>query len=354
MTGDDPRRSTPAGADLPPRTIGGPWFEDFHRGLAFEAPGVTVTDAHAAWHQALFGDRLRLPLDHHASKAVTGAATALVHPLLAINIAIGQSTWASQRVKANLFYRGLALQRPVHVGDTLRTRTEVVALRQNRGQAGRPATGIVALEMTTANQRGETVLHCWRCPMIPCRDPAAQTGHADDLDAVGRGITTPSLAASSLPSGWRLEATREWQGLRAADLLPGQRCLVEARDTLTLAPELVRSTLNMAMAHTDARLSYLGERLVYGGHTIAMCFAQITRALPNLITLSAWESCDHVGPVLEGDRLRTEFTVTGIAPVARASGGGSLLRIEADAYASRGTPERESRVLDWRFWAWSL
>jgi acyl dehydratase len=339
-----------------PTEIAGPWFEDFHRGLEFDAPAVTLTEGLAGLHQALFGDRLRLPLDHHASRAISGGAP-LVHPLLAINVAIGQSTWASQRVKANLFYRGLLLQRPACLGDTLHTVTRVVGLRQNRVQAGRAATGIVALEMTTTNQRGETVLHFWRCPMIPCRDAAADTGHADDLDAIGRGAGPDDLQRA-LPAGWSLGAASGWRGLRATQLRPGQSFRIEARDTVTSAPELVRLSLNMAMAHTDARLSYLGERLVYGGHTIFMAFAQVTRALPNLLTILAWDSCDHTAPVIENDRLRTACTVTDVVP-ARLASGGSLLRIHAECFAARGpvqagTPEAETKVLDWKFWAWSL
>ena len=138
--------------------ISGPWFEDFHHGLEFDAPAVTLTEGLAALHQATFGDRLRLPLDHHASRRITGREAPLAHPLLPINVAIGQSTWASQRVKANLFYRGLSLLRPVHLGDTLYTRTRVVGLRQNKLQAGRAATGIVALEMTTTGEAPRLLL----------------------------------------------------------------------------------------------------------------------------------------------------------------------------------------------------
>ncbi|MBM4233855.1 MAG: hypothetical protein FJ160_06705 [Gammaproteobacteria bacterium] len=108
------------------------------------------------------------------------------------------------------------------------------------------------------------------------------------------------------------------------------------------------------MAHTDSKLSHLGERLVYGGHTIFMGFAQITRALPNLLSILAWESCDHLAPVIEGDRLRSEFTVTDIVPLSTAEGGGALLRLEADCYAARGQAEQETLVLDWKFWVWSL
>jgi acyl dehydratase len=329
--------------------IAGPCFEDFHVGLEFDAPSVTLTDGHATLYQALFGDRLRLPLDHPASRQVTGLDPPLAHPLLAINVAIGQSTWASQRVKANLFYRGLALQRPIHLGDTLTTRTKVVGLRQNRAQAGRAATGMVALEITTTNQRGETVLHFWRCPMIPCRDPDAVTGRADALDALGRAPQAVSLAVL-VPSGWNLGPTDHWQGLRSHDIKAGQRFQIEARDTITLAPELVRMSLNMAMAHTDARLSYLGERLVYGGHTISMAFAQLTRALPNTLALISWDGCEHTAPVVENDRLRSEFTVEELQPLPQ----GALLHIALDCYAARGSPEQESRVLDWKFWIWSL
>jgi acyl dehydratase len=328
--------------------VAGPYFEDFHRGLEFDAPAVTLTAGHAALHQALFGDRLRLPLDHATSARITGSSTPLCHPLLAINIAIGQSTWASQRVKANLFYRGLVLRRPVFLGDTLYTRTRVVGLRQNKAQADRAATGIVALEMTTTNQHGETVLHFWRCPMIPCRDPQARTSHLDDLEAIGTSVTFDDVLAAA-PSHWDPTPASAWLGTRASSITPGQRFVIDARDTITSAPELVRLSLNMAMAHTDSKLSYLGERLVFGGHTIFMGFAQLTRGLPNLLTVLAWESCDHVAPVLEGDRLRTEFTVTDIKPLGTP--GLSALRIEADCFAARGDPEEEARVLDWKFWA---
>lgn len=335
------------------KTISGPWFEDFQLGLEFDAPAVTLHSGHATWHQALFADRLRLQLDHHTSARVCGDGRVLAHPLLAINIAIGQSTWASQRVKANLFYRGLALQRPVYLGDTLYTRTRVVGLKQNRLQADRPATGIVALEMTTTNQHGEEVLHFWRCPMIPCRDPAASSTHADDLQQIGVAVTAQSVL-DHLPKGWQLQPTNQWSGQRATDIALGRTITIESRDTVTCAPELVRLSLNMAMAHTDSKLSYLGERLVFGGHTIFTCFAQITRALPNLLTLLAWENCDHVAPVLENDRLRSSFVVTDRKTLTPEQGGGSLLRIHAECFAARGEPEEETRVLDWTFWVWSV
>ena len=328
--------------------VGGPWFEDLAVGQQFDAPAVTLTAGHAALYQALTGDRLRLPLDHHASQRVTGRAEPLAHPLLPINVAIGQSTIVSQRVKANLFYRGLVLRRPVHLGDTLHTTTRVVALRQNRAQPGRPATGVAVLEIVTRNQHGEDVLHFWRCPMLPCRDANAATGHADDLERVGHVVNAEDITRA-IP-GWDVATTTQgWRGGRATDIEPGQHFRIEARDTVTAAPELVRMTLNVAMAHTDARLSYLGHRLVYGGHTISLAFAQATRALPNLLTILAWEACDHTAPVVEGDRLRSAVAVL----EKRTVPSGALLKLQVQTWAERDVAENEERVLDWRFWSWS-
>ncbi len=330
-----------------PIEITAPYFEDFVRDQEFDAPAVTLTGGHAALHQALTADRLRLPLDHHASRAVTGSALPLAHPLLITNLAIGQSTWASQRAKANLFYRGLVFERQAHLGETLSTRTRVVGLRQNRAQSGRAATGLVVLEVITRNQNAQEVLRFWRCPMIPCRDPEANTQNHDDLDVIGADEVAERVGAA-LPAAWKTrEVASGWSGLKATDLHPGMHWRIESRDTVTSAPELVRLTLNMAMMHTDACTSYLNQRLVYGGHTLGIAFAQVTRALPNLLTMLGWESVEHTGPVAEGDRLRSDLTVLDINPTPV----GAKVKLVVHTYAS-GDDEREAekRVLVWTLW----
>ena len=330
--------------------IGGPYFEDFEVGQIMpDAPAVTITTGHAAVHQALFGDRLRLPLDHPLSQRITGHDQPLANPSLVCNIAIGQTTYASQRVKANLFYRGLVFRRPVYIGDTIHTTTRVAARKQNLAKPGRPATGLVVLEMRVANQRDEEVLLFWRCPMIPCRDPQANTGHADSFDAIPAEIDLQAVKAF-VPPAWRLNLFRETvAGSHFEDLVAGTTYVVTSRDTVTCAPELVRMTLNIAVTHTDAASSVYGKRLVYGGHTISMAAAQITHALPSLVTLVAWRSCDHTAPVFEGDILRTEVTIDQTHPLDQ---GGGLVDLHAFVYAERSDqapePGCDIQVLDCR------
>src|SRR5215469_13645770 len=179
---------------MQPPAVEGPHFEDLAVGQVFAtAPGVTLWPALAVAHQAITGDRLALALDVPLGREVTGGPQ-LVSPGLAWDVAIGQSTIATQHVKANLFYRSLAFRRLPVIGDTLRTTTTVAGLRQNRPRAGRAPTGLAALRITTVDQQERPVLDFWRCAMLPLRDPAVETGHADALDDIGTPLVEPELA----------------------------------------------------------------------------------------------------------------------------------------------------------------
>ena len=120
-----------------------------------------------------------------------------------------------------------------------------------------------------------------------------------------------------------------------AELAAGTTYEVEGRDTITAAPELARLTLNVARAHTDAGGSPHGRRLVYGGHTISVAAAHLSRALPAIATIVAWRGCDHLGPVFEGDVLSTTIEVEATRELGGLEAGLVDLRL-------RVTADRES------------
>ncbi|MEE2056993.1 MaoC family dehydratase [Rhodococcus artemisiae] len=321
--------------------VGGPYFDELTVGQAFDtAPAVTLTDGLAAAHQSILGDRLRLPLDKHLSARVTGGAVA--HAGFVTDIAIGQSTLATHHVKANLFYRGLRFRRFPYIGDTLYTTTEVVGLKENSAKPGRKPTGLAALRMNTVDQDGRTILDFYRCAMLPLSESPDRNRvvHTDDLSAIGPQ-DDPHWA---VPEGWNLDEYRTSVPGAHFDASLAGSVLQSSGDVVSSAPELARLSLNIAATHHDERVGAAG-RLVYGGHTIGLALSQASRALPNLVTVLGWKSCDHTGPVHEGDTLTSDLHVESAEPLAE---GGGVLNLRSLVYAHR-TDAEPAPVLDWRF-----
>jgi acyl dehydratase len=321
--------------------VAGPFYDELHRGQVFDgSPGLTLTEGHAALHQSIVGDRLRLPLDADLAKQVTGDPRPLAHPNLVCDITIGQSTLPTHRVIGNLFYRGLVLRRAPRIGDTLRTATEVVALKDTSAKPGRAPTGLAALHIRTVDQDGNAVLDYHRCAMLPMRSEEARPGHADDLNAISAELDSSTLTDSI--ETWDLSVYRELVPGEHGDALEaGTTFTIESGDTVSCAPELVRLSLNIAAAHSDPAASGRGQRLVYGGHTIGIACSHLTRALANLVTIAGWRSCDHLGPVFEGDVLHSTVEVEA---VTRAESH-TLVDLRVQTAAHREKPEP---VLDWR------
>jgi acyl dehydratase len=320
----------------------GPYFEELQPGQVFAgAPAMTLTPGLAAVHQSILGDRLRLPLDAELSAAVTRLGAPLAHPGLVCDVAIGQSTLVTQHVKANLFYRGLVFYRFPAIGDTLFTRTEVVGLKKNTAKADRAPTGLVALRMTTIDQADRLILDFYRCAMLPLSPDAGPNDaeHADDLSKVGADPGAPPSAVD------------EWDGDVFRERIPGPHfdaavagtVLHSTADVVSSAPELARATLNIAAVHHDSRIG--GRRLVYGGHTIGLALAQASRLLPNVATVLGWQSCDHTGPVHEGDTVYSELHIDSAEPTAN----GGVLGLRSLVYAVSETNPESRQVLDWRF-----
>lgn len=325
-------------------TVDGPYFEDLHHGQRFgDGAGRTLTEGLAAAHQAIVGCRQPLVLDHGLSRRVLGDGGVLAAPNLVWDVAIGQSTAATHTVVANLFYRGVVFRRAPRLGDTLRTVTEVVGLRQNSRRPGRPATGLAALRISTVDQDDRPILDFWRCAMLPLRDQAVRTGHADDLSLLGADPGQDEMNA--VASGWDLAGYRNaLTGRHFAGVAEGDAFRVAGGDVVSSAPELARLTLNIAKVHHDATTGEQG-RLVYGGHTIGIALHQAVRALPDMVTVVGWHGCDHLGPVREGDTLTSTVQVERTEPLAR----GGLVHLRSLVQARTTADAAPADVLDWRF-----
>ncbi len=295
---------------------------------------VTLDAGSASFYQAMSGEALALPLSAPLSAAVTGKAARLASPGLVVNLSIGQSTVATRRAIANLFYRNMRVLRPVHLGETLHTVVTIKAMSDASAKPGpgQPLRGKALLGITTTAD-GEVVLDYERCALLPVSEGGTLPGHAAD---VGPADSPLDLAAYAdlLPTSW----------LAAAFPLtdPWETAIDATRDHVDLAASFARITHNRAIVHRDSTASMYGKRLVYGGHVVALAQASLTRCLPHIATVVAWHACSHTGPAFEGDLLEFDHRLVG---ELRDAGGWALQAVEVTGRAIRDSGVDE--ILRW-------
>jgi len=256
-----------------------------------------------------------------------------------MHVSIGASTVATRNVIANLFYRNVLLARQVFQGETLRTVTGVRSMADASPKPSGPASpghrGKVVLGIETTTADGAVVVDYERCPLLPCRGNEAP-GHSDDL-----GNSKPELDLAQFAAvapDWNLGPLGdhdEWPiGEQRADV---------QRDVVDMATALVRLTHNQAAVHRDATVSSYDQRLVYGGHTVALAQASLGRVLKGLATVLGWQSCSHTAPVFEQDILSCRHTL--VDQIAVDGGWCRAVHIEVDAH--RPGSVEPIKVLDW-------
>ena len=124
----------------------------------------TVTETDNVLISTLTHNPQPLHLDHEAA-AASEFGKPLVNSIFTFGLMVGVSVSDTTlgTLIANLGYTDLTFPAPVFVGDTLRTETEVTALRESKS---RPNAGIVTFAHESFNQRGELVARCLRTALL--------------------------------------------------------------------------------------------------------------------------------------------------------------------------------------------
>jgi len=150
--------------------MSGRYYDDWQIGdrIAHEIHR-TVTETDNLLFSALTHNPQPMHLDaEHAAKSEFGRI--LVNGTFTFGLLVGLSVADTTMgvLIANLGYDKVVMPKPVFIGDTLRARTEVVALRESRS---RPEAGIVTFRHDMLNQRDELVCQMLRT-VLSQRRPA--------------------------------------------------------------------------------------------------------------------------------------------------------------------------------------
>lgn len=309
------------------KTNPGNFFEDFTLGQVIEhATPRTITDGDRALYGAIYPTRFALPSSAQFAASV-GLPQAPVEELIGFHIAFGKTVPdVSLNAVANLGYAECRFHRPLVTGDTLRTSSEVIGLKQNSNGK----TGVVYVRSTATDQHGATVLEWARWVMV----------HKRDVEAPAPQTVVPELAAVVDPADLVIPEGLDFSDYDVAaagephrydDYAVGERIDHVDGVTLTDAEHMMATRLwqNTAKVHFNTEARPDGRRLVYGGHVISLARALSFNGLANAQTIVAINAGAHVAPAFAGDTVYAWSEVLDKAETSAPGVGALRLRLVA-------------------------
>ena len=280
----------------------GNFFEDFKLGqVLVHGTPRTITDGDSAFYTALTGSRYPLHCSAPTAQQV-GLKQQTVDDLLAFHIGFGKTVAdISYNAVANLGYADVRFLKPVYTGDTLRSESRVIGLKENSNGKN----GNVFVRSSSYNQHGDEVLTWARWVMVNKNNLSAETPETVIPD-LPKFVSVEDLPIPEglNASGYDLSATGSphlWDDYQAGERIDHINGMTVDESDHTLATKLYQ---NNARVHFEAHMmnsSRFGKRLMYGGHIISICRALSYNGLANAVSIAAINAGAHCNPSFAGD-----------------------------------------------------
>ena len=336
------------------KTTAGRFFEDYRIGdVIVHAAPRTVSGGERALYHALYPARTALYSSDEFARAC-GLPQSPVDDLIGFHIVFGKTVPdVSLNAVANLGYAEGRFLRPVYPGDTLRSQSEVIGLKQNSNGK----SGVVWVRTQGVNQHGAPVLEYVRWVMVRKRD----------LDAPAPAIVVPDLAVVVpshkliVPEG--LDFSNYATELSGEPHRWGDYAIDERIDhvdgvTVEEAEHMLATRLwqNTSKVHFDGTQRTDGKRLIYGGHVISMARALSFNGLANAQMIAAINAGSHANPCFAGDTIRAWSEVLDRAETGAPGVGALRLRLVATKGAPNVLKGEDGKyhpdvLLDLDYWA---
>lgn len=150
--------------------MAGLYYDEFEVGRVFQhATRRTVTEADNVWFTTMTCNPAAIHLDEDYCRNHTEFGQRIVNSAFTLGLMIGLSVGDTTlgTTVGNLGFEDCRFPRPVFHGDTIRSETEVLDMRESKS---RPTQGIVTFQHRAYNQKGELVATCKR-PALMMRKP---------------------------------------------------------------------------------------------------------------------------------------------------------------------------------------
>ncbi|MBC8132887.1 MAG: MaoC family dehydratase, partial [Deltaproteobacteria bacterium] len=260
-----------------------------------------------------------------------GLAASPLDDLIAFHTVFGKTVPdISLNAVANLGYAEGRWLAPVWPGDTLRSVSEVIGLKET----STGATGVVWVRTRGMNQHGLTVLDYVRWVMVKKRRREVVVPvHVPTLAAV---VAPETLVVPPGLDFSRYDFALAGEPHRLGDYRVGE--VIDHVDAVTIeeAEHMVATRLwqNTSKVHFDVGQREDGRRLIYGGHVISLARALSFNGLANAQMIVALNGGAHANPCFAGDTVRAWSEVLDQAETPAPGVGALRLRL----VATKGAP----------------
>lgn len=338
------------------KTNPGRFFEDYRLGETIRhAVPRTVSGGERALYHALYPARHALYSSDEFARTC-GLPLAPLDDLLAFHTVFGKTVPdISLNAIANLGYAEGRWLGQVYAGDTLRSESTVIGLKENSNGK----SGVVYVRTHGLNQRDEVVLEYVRWVMV----------RKNRLDAPAPAAVVPLLAPVVVPEALHIPHHLDFRNYdfplagephRWCDYAIGEK--IDHVDGVTIedAEHMLATRLwqNTAKVHFDTTQREDGRRLIYGGHVISLARTLSFNGLANAQMIVALNAGAHANPCFSGDTVRAWSEVLDKAETAAPGVGAIRLRLVAtkqgaEAFALKGADGKYAPevLLDLDYWA---
>jgi acyl dehydratase len=131
------------------------YFEEFELQEARETGGRTITETDIVMHAGQTGDFFPHHMDAEWCKTQPFGQR-IAHGTLIFSVAVGLTAGAINEVAMTYGYERLRFIKPVFIGDTIKVKVTITALKDHK----KPGFGLVTELVETFNQRQELVMVC--------------------------------------------------------------------------------------------------------------------------------------------------------------------------------------------------
>ena len=278
----------------------GNFFEDFSMGQKIEhGTPRTITSGDCSLYTALYGSRYAL----HSSKEFAKSLSLDDSPIddfLLFNVAFGKTVPdISLNAIANLGYAECKFLKPAYPGDTIKSTSEVIGLKENSNGEN----GVVYVHSIGTNQNNEKVIDYKRWVMVRKKNKKLESIEKT-VPKLSEEVSKEEVIEISKSYDFNCDKfnfQESGSSLTFEDYTIDEKInhidgmTIESAEHM-MATKLYQNNAKVHFNHFIEKGGRFGQRIVYGGHVISLSRALSFNGLSNAFKVIAINGGTHASP----------------------------------------------------------